>query len=246
MSEARSPARLQILLPVYNEAATIEATLRELATTLAGVDGVELVVCEDGSTDGTREIITRLAAVLAMRLVLGAGRKGYARAVVDGFRTCTAPYVATMDADGQCDPRDFARFLPLLGRADVLMGYRVTRRDTLRRRAMSGLFRVLYRRVLGVTLRDPSCPFIVFSRESLGHLLAVPTLGMMRQGFWWEVVARLSRAGFTFHEVPVHHRPRAAGRTQVYRTGRLAGIFFGHLRACVRIRREPIPPRRPG
>ena len=235
--------KFQILLPVYNEAESIEETLRELHKTVSPLADVEFVVCEDGSTDDTRAIITRLAEELPMKLVLGTGRKGYSRAVIDGFRACTAPYVVTMDSDGQCDPRDFERFLPLVGTTDILMGYRTDRQDTLARRTMSGLFRFFYRRLLGVTMKDPSCPYIVFSRESVAYLLQAPTLGIMWQGFWWEVVARLERARFSFTEVPVNHRLRAAGRTQVYRLRKLAGIFFGHLRACVDIRREPVLPR---
>jgi len=239
----KGPVDVQVILPVYNEAESIEETLREMDKTLSPHASVQFVVCEDGSSDGTREIVTRLADELPIRLVLGAGRKGYSRAVIDGFRACTASYVLTLDSDGQCDPRDFERFLPLVGSADVLMGWRVHRRDTLSRRAMSGLFRFLYRRILDVPQRDPSCPYILFSREAVQYLLATPSLGLMWQGFWWEVVARLQRAGFSFAEVPVNHRPRAAGRTQVYRVRRLAGIFVGHLWACVKIRREPVPPR---
>ena len=159
-----SAVDVQVLLPVYNEAGSIEETLRELDKTLSPLARVEFIVCEDGSSDGTREIITRLADELPMQLVLGTGRKGYSRAVIDGFRACTAPYVLTLDSDGQCDPRDFERFLPLVGTADVVMGWRVARRDTLSRRVMSGLFRTLYRGILQVPQRDPSCPYILFSR----------------------------------------------------------------------------------
>lgn len=243
MTEPGSYPRMQVLLPVYNEAESIAKTLRDLHKTLSPLASIEFVVCEDGSTDGTREIITSLASELPMRLVLGTGRKGYSRAIIDGFRACTAPYLLTLDSDGQCDPRDFERFLPFLGKADVIVGYRVRRQDTLSRRVMSGMFRFFYRRLLGVNTRDPSCPYIVFSRETIEYLLAIPTLGVMWQGFWWEVVARLQRAGYRFAEVPVNHRPRAAGMTQVYRARKLAGIFFGHLWACVQIRREPVPPR---
>lgn len=230
--------RVQVLLPVYNEAASIEQTLGELDKTLSPLVRAELVVCEDGSTDGTREILHRLATGLPLKLILGAERKGYSRAVIEGWRACDAPWVLCLDSDGQCDPSDFEAFLPLAGKAPVVMGWRGRRQDSLARRAMSGFFRLLYRRLTGVRLSDPSCPFLLLSRPALDHLLAIPTLGRLRQGFWWEAVARLDHAGFTIAEVPVNHRPRAAGRTQVYRVRKLAGIFFGHLWGLVEIRRE--------
>lgn len=232
---------VQVLLPVHNEAASIEATLRELDRTLSRLARVEFVVCEDGSVDGTREILQRLAGELPIKLVLGETRKGYSRAVIDGFRTCTAPYVLSLDSDGQCDPLDFAKFCREAPGPDVVMGWRVRRRDTLARRAMSGMFKLIYRRLLGVRLRDPSCPYILVSRRALDYLLAIPTLGTLSQGFWWEVVARLARGGFSVVEVPVNHRPRAAGQTQVYRVTRLPGIFLRHVWGLVKIRRESSP-----
>jgi dolichol-phosphate mannosyltransferase len=229
---------LSVVTPVYNEAGSIEATLREVYKTLAPLARLEIVVCEDGSTDGTREILRRLAGELPLKLVLGEERKGYSRAVIDGFRACTAPYVLCLDSDGQGDPRDFERFADCLADADVVMGWRVHRQDTLARRGMSGLFKLIYRLVLGVWLRDPSCSYVVVSRRALDHLLAIPTLGTFSEGFWWEFTGRLERAGFRFVEVPVNHRTRAAGQTRVYKTTRLPGIFLRHVWGLRKIRRE--------
>lgn len=229
---------VSVVMPVYNEAGSIEATLRELYDTLSPVVRLEIVVCEDGSRDGTREILRRLAGELPLKLVLGEARKGYSRAVADGFRACTGPYVFCLDSDGQGDPHDFEAFAQFASEADVVMGYRVPRIDTLSRRGMSGFFKIIYRLVLGVRLRDPSCSYVVMSRRALDHLLAIPTLGTFSEGFWWEFSARLERAGFRFVEVPIKHRARAAGQTRVYKTTRLPGIFFRHVWGLRKIRRE--------
>jgi hypothetical protein len=63
-------------------------------------------------------------------------------------------------------------------------------------------------------------------------------LGAMQQGFWWEFVARVHRGGYRIAELPVHHRPRSAGETQVYRWSRMPGIFIRHVLAILRIWRE--------
>jgi len=239
---------VDLLLPVYNEAGSIEATLRELHKTLAPLANVRFVICEDGSTDGSRAILVRLAEELPIKLVLGVERKGYSRAIIDGFRACTAPYVFCLDGDGQCDPRDFESFCPLVPAADVVMGWRVNRQDTRARRAMSGFFKIIYRGLLDVRLHDPSCSYLLVSRPALDYLLSIPTLGTLTQGFWWEFAARLDRSGFRFVEIPVNHRPRAAGHTQVYRWPRLPGIFLRHVGGLVAIRRETprLPRRRQG
>jgi hypothetical protein len=60
----------------------------------------------------------------------------------------------------------------------------------------------------------------------------------MQQGFWWEFVARVYRRGFSVREIPVHHRSRSAGRTQVYRLSRLPSIAYHHLAALFKIRSQ--------
>lgn len=241
---AITPAtHVQVVLPVYNEAGSIEETLRELDKTLSPFVRVEFVVCEDGSPDGTRAILQRLAGELPLTLVLGEQRRGYSQAVIAGWRASTAPWVLSLDSDGQCDPRDFEALARLADGAHVVKGWRRRRQDSVARIAMSGLFRMCYRLMTRIPVRDPSCPYLLISRETVQYLLAIPSLGRLSQGFWWEVVARLVRGRFSLVEVPVNHRPRAAGRTQVFPLRKLAGIFFGSLWDLATILREPIPPR---
>ena len=105
-----------------------------------------------------------------------------------------------------------ARAMPLSGEArneaDIVIGWRMERADTFARRAFSRFFYCIYQ------------------------------LGAMQQGFWWEFAARAHRRGFRIKELPVHHRCRAAGVTQVYGWKKMPGIFFRHVAAIFRIRAE--------
>ena len=103
---------------------------------------------------------------------------------------------------------------------------------------MSGSFKLVYRTLLGVDLRDPSCPFLLVHRDLVTRLL--PHLGLMQQGFWWEFAARARQAGFRFQELPVNHRGRSAGVTQVYRAGKIPGIAWRHVLALFSIRAHPL------
>src|SRR5262245_24521142 len=136
---------VQVILPVYNEASGIEKVLREFNAELSPLVRVQFVICEDGSSDGTRAILERLAKELPIQFVYATARRGYSKAIIDGWRQCTAPWVLALDSDGQCDARDFSKFLPLLSPRTVIMGWRVRRRDSPARLAMTGLFRLLYR-----------------------------------------------------------------------------------------------------
>lgn len=228
---------VQVLLPVYNEAQSIEATLREIDATLRSQVTYEFLVCEDGSRDGTREVVQLLAGELPIQLLPGGERKGYSRAVIDGMRAMTAPYLLCLDSDGQCEPGDFAALWRARTEADVVIGWRVHRSDTFTRRLFSRTFYRLYRILFPkLKVHDPSCPFLLIPRHVVQTVL--PKLGAMSQGFWWEFVARCYGAGFSFAELPVRHRLRTAGQTQVYRAAKIPGIAYSHVLALFRIWRE--------
>jgi dolichol-phosphate mannosyltransferase len=229
-------AELEVLLPVHNEGASIAATLREIHAAIAPLASLRFRICEDGSRDDSKDVLRRLARELPLELMLSDERKGYSRAVVDGMRALDAPWLLCLDSDGQCDPADFARFWAERDRADVLYGWRVERADNLLRRALSRFFYLFYRALLGVPLHDPSCPFLLVRRRVVERI--APEMGEMQQGFWWEFAARVHRRGFSIHEMPVRHRPRAAGETQVYRLGKMPGIFWRHFTALFRIRAQ--------
>ena len=230
-------AELQVLLPVHNEAQSIERTLREIHETLRPQLSHEFIICEDGSSDGTREVLESLVGELPLQLLPGGERKGYSRAVIDGMRSMQAPYLLCLDSDGQCDPKDFAALWAARDKADVIIGWRVHRADTSARKILSRTFYRLYRMLFpGLRVHDPSCPFLLVPRNVVQAVL--PNLGAMSQGFWWEFVARCHGAGFSFAELPVNHRLRAAGETQVYRLAKLPGIGYSHLVALFTIWRD--------
>lgn len=229
--------RLQVdlVLPVHNEAASVEATVDEWlrAATVAGVD-LRIVVCEDGSTDDTRAVVQRLADHRPLLVVTGAERKGYSKAVVDGLRSTTAPWVCCADGDGQCDPADLQRLLARRGEDHVVVGIRRPRHDPFARRAMSAAFEVVFRRWHGIELEDPSSPFCCMS-GAVAHAVAASD-PVLPQGYWWEFHIRRARLGQGVVELPIHHRDRSAGSTQVYLPRRVVPIAVDHLRGLWRLR----------
>ena len=113
--------------------------------------------------------------------------------------------------------------------ADVLMGWRVKRADTLLRRTLSRFFYLLYQALYRVPVHDPSCPYILSHKKVIERL--VPELGVMQEGFWWEFVARTHRRGYSLRELPVHHRLRGR-RDQVYKSARCRGSSSATFSAC--------------
>ena len=224
---------LEILLPVHNEAESIETTIREIYDEISPKVNVGFIICEDGSRDNTQQILKNLARELPLRLNLSSERKGYSRAVREGFQMLEAPYLLCLDSDGQCDPADFWRFWENRERADVLIGWRVDRQDTTVRKTFSRFFYLIYQAVFRTPVHDPSCPYVLVKKNVAQQIES--ELGSMQQGFWWEFVARVYRRKYSIMELPVHHRLRAAGVTQVYKWKKMPGIFIRHVGAIYTI-----------
>jgi dolichol-phosphate mannosyltransferase len=230
---------IDVVVPAHNEGASIGGTLRDFHRTVA-VDGripIRFVVCEDGSTDDTVPVLQKLAKEIPLKLISDPVRKGYSRAVIDGMRASDAEWVAFIDSDGQCDPHDFVRLVALREGADLIMGWRNPRSDPWIRKAMSGAFGFVYRRLFDVRVRDPSCPYLLVRRPGLQKVLA-GNVGILKQGFWWEFLARARAAGLRIAETPVRHRHRSSGVTQVYRPTKVPRIAAEHLVGLLKLKRE--------
>jgi len=232
---------IDIVLPVHNEAESIGETLREFHRVVTEQNHIPIrfVVCEDGSRDNTVEVLQRLATELPILLLTEKGRKGYSRAVIDGFKATAGEFVGFIDSDGQCDPADLPAFVEEheKGDYDLVFGYRNPRQDHPVRIAMSNAFGMVYRSLFSIPLRDPSCPYLLVRRNALNEVLK-GDLGILKQGFWWEFIARCVCAGFRIKEIPVRHRVRAAGETQVYLPTKVPRIAYEHLKGLFRLKRE--------
>ncbi len=223
---------IEVVLPAHNEGEGIGLTLREFYRVVAVEAGipVRFLVCEDGSTDNTCEVVRQV-------LMSFPERKGYSRAVVDGFRTTAAPLVGFIDSDGQCDPKDFKALVNAITDCDYVIGYRNPRMDSRFRKLIWAAFGTVYRRLFPVRVKDPSCPYLLVRRAALMKFLE-GNPGILRQGFWWEFNARAEAAGIRIQELPVTHRIRTAGTTQVYKLRKIPQIAAEHLQGLLKLRKE--------
>ena len=244
-SDGHHPAQIQesyrlpgldIVIPVHNEENSIASSLRELCELLAatGKYKFRLIVCEDGSSDKTLQILERLSVDLPIRLVTSPRRKGYARAVTDGLRESEADYCAVFEGDGQTDPRGIEILLDHIRGQDVVVGWRNPRSDHWFRKAMSRGFRGVYRMFFDVALTDPSYACILIRGPVLRHVM--PHIrGRMPAGFFWEFNAWCHALELRVAEVPVPHRSRRHGKTRVYHASKLPGIAFLHVTALFQL-----------
>jgi SAM-dependent methyltransferase len=203
--------KLSIVIPVYNEFATIEEILA-LVKSVELPSGLEreIVLVDDGSTDGTRELIAGFDGVDGVRVVLQPQNRGKGAAVRTGFEAAKGEIVLVQDADLEYDPHDYPKLLkPILdGKADVVFGSRFlgdTRRvlyfwHTVMNRALTTLSNMC----TDLNLTDMETCYKVFRREVLDGL----DLQSERFGIEPEITAKIARRRWRIYEVPIAYYGR--------------------------------------
>ena len=170
-------------MPIYNEASSIENTVKEIFETLNGKIDFEFILSEDGSTDGTKDILKKLKQIYPIDLISEEGRKYYSKAVIDGIKKAKADYLLIMDSDGQSDPKDIFNFWQNKENSDLVNGYRHPRYDFAYRRFISKTFYILYKILFNVPLRDPSFAYVFMNKKVYSQLNDFNPL--MPDGFFW-------------------------------------------------------------
>ena len=216
---------LSVVLPVYNEAEAITATVEHALRALdVGVKDFEIILVNDGSTDQTGALLATLAASDSrIRVITHERNQGYGAALVDGFAAATKELTFFMDSDGQFDICDLAPFFSFIDEYDAVIGYRIHRQDTWLRKLNAWGWKMLIRLVLGIHARDIDCAFKLL-RTSFLDKDPLESRGAMINA---ELLYKLRRSGCAYHEVGVQHFPRQGGRA----TG-------ANLRVIVRAIRE--------
>ncbi len=207
------PQSISVVLPAYNEEACIEEAVKACTDFFpARFADCEILVVDDGSKDRTAELVRGLAERHpAVKLVQHAKNQGYGRAIASGFAASRCDLVFYTDADCQFDVREVADLVPLLADADVVLGFRVYRYDSVLRCLLSWVYNQLVRVLFFIRVRDVDCAFKLFERH------VIERLELESSDFFvdTEMVARLSRLKARVVEKGVRHYPRTAGHTTV-------------------------------
>lgn len=199
--------RLSVVIPVYNE----ERTIREITARVAALPvPKEIIIIDDHSTDGTRDVLLALAEVPGVRVVLKPKNEGKGAAVRTGFSLAAGSVVVVQDADLEYDPRDILPLLaPLVsGQADAVFGSRflgdVPCDPSFVHRLGNGLLTWASNALTGLSLTDMETCYKAFRREALLGL----RLKQDRFGFEPEITAKLARRKCRIVEVPIGYQAR--------------------------------------
>ncbi|MBW3600122.1 MAG: glycosyltransferase family 2 protein [Planctomycetes bacterium] len=214
---------LSVVIPVYNEAKTIERVIERVRD--CGVP-CEIVLVDDASTDGAREVLMRLSGAPDLRVVLHERNQGKGAAIRTGFQHVRGDVVVIQDADLEYDPREFRRLAqPIIeDRADVVYGSRFSNTD----RPVSGFWHQRMNQFItflsnlrtDLPLTDVETCYKMFRRELIDKV--APTLRENRFGIEIELTAKLARRpGVRFYERPISYAGRSysQGKKITWRDG---------------------------
>lgn len=163
---AKPTVELSVIMPCYNESDGIEMVLREWSNALEkSVDSFEILVINDGSTDGTGRILDRLRKELKGVRVVHQLNVGHASSIRRGYELARGHHVLQVDSNGRYEVSDFGRMWEQRDRHAMVLAYRTHCLDSLFRRSLNGLIGFGSRVLFNVKLRDPNVPFRIIRRE---------------------------------------------------------------------------------
>jgi len=215
--ESSRDCLLSVVIPVYNEENTIARVISRVTSLPLNT---QLVIVDDCSTDGTRDLLKKLDGLSSVKLILKEQNAGKGAALRTGFEHATGDFVVVQDADLEYDPRDIPRLIqPLLkGDADVVYGSRFIgeeqQDESWIHRAGNAVLTGASNLFSGLSLTDMETCYKAFNREVLEGL----QIAQDRFGIEPELTAKLARRGYRFVEVPISYNSRG------YSEGKKIGI----------------------
>jgi len=215
---------ITVVIPAYNEVDSLRPMTMEVLDTMRAVGQTfEILLVDDGSRDGTRELMRTLAEEFPEVHFVGfKDNCGQTAAMAAGFKHAKGEIIVTLDADMQNDPRDIPRLLEKLDTYDMVCGWRQKRRDNLVRRVSSRVANYVRNKLSDEEIIDVGCSLKAYKKECLANL-------KLFEGMHRFLPTLVKLEGYSITEIPVNHRQRELGESKYNIRNRIVKAFVDLL-----------------
>lgn len=223
---------LSFVIPAHNEEANIRNLIFESVKVLPEFAcDFEIIIVDDYSTDNTYKIVNSIKAEIEnMKVIRHKKNLGSGAAILSGLSSSKYNYIFYTDADGQFDISDLKRLIPYVNDFDIILGYRLKRRDNFIRKVSGKLWNSIINIIFGIKIKDVNCAFKLFNRK------VISSISVKSQGAFanTEILTRAKKRGFRWAEIGIPHYPRkydkqSGGRPKVIFRG-----FYELLKFIIR------------
>ena len=226
---------LSILMPVFNEGKNIANTIRRYHKVVSSKIPCDVVICEDGSTDNTKEVLKKLQNELPIKLYFQNERRGYERAAKYALSVAETPLVFMVDSDGQYSPEDFLEGIKHVHEYDVVIGRRIRSKESLHRKILRGGFNFLVRPIFGIPLHDVDCGYKIIKKEVIDTVLN-DVKGYLPYSFNAEFMIMVFHHGFKVKEFEISHLEREFGQTSVFPLRKLPKVIISQIIGLMKLK----------
>lgn len=229
---SKNPPSISVFFPCYNEASNVGPMVKKTIPVLTSLTpDFEIILVNDGSSDGTAEIIDTLAEKNpCVKAVHHRQNSGYGAALQSGFRAASKDLVFYTDGDAQFDIGELGAIMPLIRQYDIVSCYRLDRKEGLIRKINAWCWSRLVCWIFSMKIKDIDCAFKLFKRKIFDDIEMHSTGALIDT----EILARAVKKGYTVTQAGVHHYPRTAGE----QTGANLAVILKAFKELYKLRRQ--------
>ena len=212
---AKKLSSISVFFPAFNDEKTIGGLVKEVFEILPSIaQKYEVIVINDGSIDGTAQVLEKLAKKYKdFKVVTHEKNCGYGGALKSGFKATKGDYVFYTDGDGQYDVSELPKLVDRIDEGiDLVNGYKIKRGDSLLRIIVGQLYALWVRLLLGIRFADVDTDFRLFRRGILEKISLTCDSGAICA----EILAKIQKAKGVIVSVPIHHYQRKYGSSQFF------------------------------
>jgi dolichol-phosphate mannosyltransferase len=224
MMKPSETIEISVVVPVYNEAENLPILVPKLLEVLRDLSKTfEVIFVDDGSSDGSGELLKRMATGYpSIRILRFKVNRGLSAALIAGIKEARGNILVTLDSDLQNDPADIPKLLRELDRYDMATGWRQKREDPWLKRVSSRIGNTVRNRLSGENIQDSACTLRAFKKECMQEI-------WMFNGMHRFLSTLVKMRGYRIIEVPVTHHPRKFGKSKYNIRNRMVRSFIDLL-----------------